>query len=207
MPTTPIIGIDFDNTIVSYDEVCYQLAFEQGLIPRDLDHTKNAVRDYLRQQGKEEKWTEFQGYLYGPGIIKALPFPGVLEFIDKCKLEKIKVYVISHKTKYPFLGPKYDLHESARQWLEKSCFRSENDSQMVFLELTQEEKIKRIENLGCTHFIDDLPEILNHPLFPSYVQKILFNPQRKTSCKTNGLSPELKTVQSWKEIKDYFFHS
>ncbi len=204
MSTPPIIGIDFDNTIVSYDEVCYELALEQGLIPKELAHTKNAVRDYLRQQGKEQRWTEFQGHLYGPGIVKALPFPGVLEFINECKRRKINVYVISHKTKYPFLGPKHDLHDHARRWLEKQGLSSNNDhQQMIFLELTQDEKINRIKNLGCSHFIDDLPEIFEHRLFPGDVEKILFNPQTKKSA----ISPRITVSHHWNEIKNYFFPS
>ncbi len=204
MPSSPTIGIDFDNTIVSYDEVCYQLALEQGLIPKELAHTKNAVRDYLRQQGKEQRWTEFQGHLYGPGIIKALPFPGVLEFINDCKRRNIKVYIISHKTKYPFLGPKYDLHEHAGHWLEKHGLRSNEDhEQTIFLELTQEEKIKRIKSEGCTHFIDDLPEIFKHQLFPENVEKILFNPQTKMK----NFPHQITVSHHWDEIKNYFFPS
>jgi len=204
MSTPLIIGIDFDNTIVSYNEVCYELALEQGLIPKELAHTKNAVRDYLRQQGKEQRWTEFQGHLYGPGIVKALPFPGVLQFITECKRRKIKVYVISHKTKYPFLGPKHDLHDYAHRWLEKQGFSSNSDDQQtIFLELTQEEKINRIKNLGCSHFIDDLPEIFEHRLFPGDVGKILFNPQTKASV----VSQNIIVSHHWNEIKNYFFPS
>ncbi len=41
------IGIDFDNTIACYDGVFHKAAIERGLIPDDLDSSKNAVRDYL----------------------------------------------------------------------------------------------------------------------------------------------------------------
>ena len=36
----------------------------------------------------------------------------------------------------------------------------------VFFELTKEEKIARVANIGCDYFIDDLPEILLMPGFP-----------------------------------------
>ena len=34
----------------------------------------------------------------------------------------------------------------------------------------------RITQLGCTLFIDDLPEVLSHPGLPAGVQRILFDP-------------------------------
>ena len=33
----------------------------------------------------------------------------------------------------------------------------------MFFELTKEAKVARIGGLGCTHFIDDLPEFLREP--------------------------------------------
>jgi hypothetical protein len=43
----------------------------------------------------------------------------------------------------------------------------------VFFELTKQEKISRIVALGCTHYVDDLPEILD--MLPDGMQKILFS--------------------------------
>ena len=59
------IGIDFDNTIVSYDALFHKVAREQGVVPPNTPANKLAVRDYLRQIGKEDLWTEMQGYVYG----------------------------------------------------------------------------------------------------------------------------------------------
>ena len=59
------IGIDFDNTIVCYDDVFHKAASLQGLIPEGLPSSKNSVRDYLRKIGKEENWTRLQGTVYG----------------------------------------------------------------------------------------------------------------------------------------------
>jgi hypothetical protein len=39
-----------------------------------------------------------------------------------------------------------------------------------------EAKLARVAAVGCTHFIDDLPELLTHPLFPAQVRRILFDP-------------------------------
>ena len=70
-----VLGIDFDNTIVRYDELFHGVAVERGLIPASLPVRKNDVRDFLRQQDRERDWTELQGYVYGPRMAGARPFP------------------------------------------------------------------------------------------------------------------------------------
>ena len=52
------IGIDFDNTIVSYDALFHKVAREAGLVPESVAATKVAVRDYLREIGREDDWTK-----------------------------------------------------------------------------------------------------------------------------------------------------
>ena len=66
-----IVGIDFDNTIVCYDDIFHREALDRELIPAATPARKEAVRDYLRQQDKEDLWIELQGYVYGPGITSA----------------------------------------------------------------------------------------------------------------------------------------
>lgn len=205
-----IIGIDFDNTVVDYDLLFYNLALEKSLIPKDLLPTKNGVRDYLRKAGKELLWTEMQGEAYGSRIVGASPFPGVLEFLKKCRDQNITVYIISHKTLYPFLGKKHNLHEAAQLWLEKHSFynleKTNLTKEKVFLELTKEDKMKRIAEFGCTVFIDDLSEFLLEKDFPKTVKRILFKPQQNYKVHLNSENSEshnnskLEVVSSWKEI-------
>jgi hypothetical protein len=194
-----LIGIDFDNTIVCYDDLFHRVAVEQGLIPGEVAVTKTGVRDYLRAAGRENLWTALQGYIYGSRMDEAPAYPGVLEFVSRCQQEKIDVCIISHKTKHPFAGPIYDLHESASRWLKANGFvdpeRAGLSEGRVYFELTMQDKLDRIASIGCTHFIDDLPEFLCEPGFPRGVERILFDP-----C---GLYPEdnrLQRVASWFEI-------
>ena len=35
-----VLGLDFDNTIIKYDELFYKIAFEKDLIPADLPKEK-----------------------------------------------------------------------------------------------------------------------------------------------------------------------
>ncbi len=195
----PVIGVDFDNTIVCYDNVFFKVALEQRLIPPDVPSNKAAVRDYLRQCGKEDVWTELQGYVYGACMHYAPPFTGVIEFFDQCRRKGLLVYIISHKTRYPFLGPQFDLHHAARNWLESHGFFSPDVLGMqhdrVYFELTKSEKLKRIAEVGCTHFIDDLPEFLMEQAFPPRVERILFGPYRNHTEIDN-----LQLASSWAEI-------
>jgi hypothetical protein len=175
------IGLDFDNTIVSYDELFHRVAVESGRVPADLPASKEAVRDFLRNAGLEDVWTEMQGTVYGRRMAEARAFPGALETIASLKAAGHRVLIISHKTRYPFLGERWDLHAAARAWLDAQGFfdpeRLGFGASDVFFEPTKEEKLARIARESCTHFVDDLPEILAHPLFPSGVDRLLFAPR------------------------------
>ena len=46
-----LVGVDFDNTIVSYDALFWNVALEKKLIPESVPPVKNAVRDHLRAAG------------------------------------------------------------------------------------------------------------------------------------------------------------
>jgi hypothetical protein len=109
-----VLGIDFDNTIVCYDEIFYRVAMERKLIPADIPPTKEQVRDYLRRVGREDEWTEMQGYVYGSRMMDVQPFPGVMECIAAAVKSGFHVAIISHKTRSPYLGHPYDLHAAAR---------------------------------------------------------------------------------------------
>ena len=62
-------------------------------------------------------------------------------------------------------------------------------------EETKQNKLSRISELGCTHFIDDLPEFLTETSFPQNVDRILFDPE---NIKTDD--PNFTRTRSWKEI-------
>ncbi len=194
-----ILGVDFDNTIVCYDGIFHRVALERGFIPPDLPKDKTTVRDYLRQIGREPDWTEMQGYVYGPRLIDAQAYPGVLEFFKAAVQQGIEVRIISHKTKHPFLGEPHDLHAAAWGWLEANGFfdsaRIGIRRDQVFLELTKQSKHQRIGTLGCTHFIDDLPEFLLDPGFPAGVERIHFDP-----CNTAKPENGLRSAQSWAQL-------
>jgi FMN phosphatase YigB (HAD superfamily) len=174
-----LVGIDFDNTLVAYDTLFHRVALQEGLIPQDLAATKLAVRDYLRDAGREDRWTELQATVYGARMAEAEMYPGAYEFLAWARDAGLSLCIVSHKTRRPFLGPQYDLHAAARAWVE-SALADERGRLVapdrVFFELTREEKIARIAALGCDLYVDDLPEVLLDPSFPQGTRRILFDP-------------------------------
>ena len=199
------VGLDFDNTIVSYDGLFHKVALEGGWIPPDLRVSKVCVRDHLRLIGKEGVWTEMQGLVYGARMAEAEAFPGVKEFLFWAQAEGISVSIVSHKTRYPFLGPKYDLHLAARDWIAawlhdatRPLVKPEN----VFFELTKEDKVRRIGEVDCGLYVDDLPEILLAQEFPPSTTKVLFDPDGNhrdinLSCATNWGEVQLMVKEQW----------
>jgi hypothetical protein len=170
-----LVGLDFDNTLVCYDAIFHRLAVERGAIPESLTPTKTAVRDYLRGVDREELWTELQGVAYGPRLLEAEPYPGALDFLKYCQESGIPWVVVSHKTRRPFVGEPHDLHAAAAGWLDHYVGGMGITAPRYF-ELTKEAKMARIGELQCTHFVDDLPELLLHPDFPASVRRLLFDP-------------------------------
>jgi hypothetical protein len=192
------LGIDFDNTIACYNTIFHRLAAERGLVPADPVLSKAQVRDLLRKQGREDDWTELQGYVYGPGMTQVETFPGVAACLRSLIEASVDVHIISHKTRTPYRGPAWDLRQAAQVWLEQQGFFDINriglSRDKVFFELTLAEKLQRITQQGCTHFLDDLPELLAEPGFPQGVHRLLFDPDR-----AHGGEP-FERIHSWPEL-------
>jgi len=203
-----IIGVDFDNTIISYDNLFHKIAVELKLIPSTTGKSKKQVRDTLRQlPNGEVEWQRLQALVYGWRINEAELINGVDNFFRVCKEKKIKAYIISHKTQHSNLGETdYDLRKSAMQWMEQNHFFESQglglSAEDVYFNGTREEKIESIKKLGCTHYIDDLEETFNEKSFPDDVQKILYAPHGQSSSIP---VPDIKVFHSWDAITDYFF--
>ena len=174
------IGIDLDNTIVCYDEVFLLAAREQALLPDSYTGTKKQIRDMVRLRPDGElDWQKLQGQVYGRHMAHATMMDGVAEFLKCCRDGGIPVCIVSHKTEYGHYDPDgCNLRDAALTWLEAQGFflasgfgLSPDD---VFFESTRDEKIHKISSLACSHFIDDLVEVLTHPGFPSETAAYLY---------------------------------
>lgn len=156
-----LIGLDFDNTLVSYDRLFYALAREQNVIPEQIAAQKNAVRDYLRAQDREDEWTALQGQAYGPRILEAQPFDGMLDCLQHWEAQGHALAIVSHKTRHPYAGPPYDLHAAAHSWIERHLRPAGLQLRGgIYLEESRHAKLERILKLDPKVYIDDLPDLL-----------------------------------------------
>ncbi len=201
-----IIGVDFDNTIISYDDLMYNIAREQKLVASHVKKQKKQIRDSIRLLPEGEKtWQQLQAKVYGPEIEKAQLIKGVEGFFQNCYQAGITVYIVSHKTHYASCDEtKTNLREASLNWMTEHRFFEVAhlglDRNQVFFESTRSEKVARIHDLGCTHFIDDLEETFMENSFPRNVEKMLYTP-----CDSHSTLSGITRFTDWKEIHDYFF--
>jgi hypothetical protein len=197
-----VIGIDFDNTIASYDELMHRLAVQWGWVGAGMSKNKKLIRDALRAlPDGEAKWRRLQTHCYGPGMYDARPMEGAKEFIAGCKTRGVPVWVVSHKTEFANFGdPTVKLRAAALEWMAGQGFFSPEGlgvgRERVFFEETRERKIERIRSLGVSHFIDDLEETFLEPSFPSQVAQILYAPEL-----SSGGGGTWRAFATWRDIQ------
>ncbi|SRR5258708_6393827 len=175
------IGLDFDNTIIRYDDVFHQAANERGLLSADFSGSKQQVRDAIRRLPDGElKWQALQGYVYGKGIQNATLFPGLPDFLRRARSHGDTVLIVSHKTEHGHFDPdRVNIRHAAMRWMEaQGFFTNQGFSMMpnhIHFASSRSEKLSRIAELKCDIFIDDLEEVLVDPDFPRFVRRILFS--------------------------------
>jgi hypothetical protein len=197
------IGVDFDNTIVCYDEAVAILADKLFKLDPKVARTKIGLRNYFREKNAEYKWTEFQGELYGPGMIYARPYEGSVEALQKLKEDGHDLVLISHRSRKPYAGRSHDLHGAARLWVcnwlqNKGLFGDIGGSECVHFLETQKQKLEMITHQRCDAFIDDLPEVLFNNGFPAESRKYLFDPTGNSRC--HNIRYEVTVISKWIEI-------
>ncbi len=196
-----VIGVDFDNTIASYDELMHAIAVERGLICADVAKSKKLIRDAIRAlPDGETHWRSLQVTAYGPRMPEARLIEGVREFFAECGRRNIPVYIVSHKTEYANFGEaNVNLRAVAMAWLDRHGFFAPGELGLnrddVFFESTRAEKIERVKALGATHFIDDLEETFRETSFPLGVQKILLAAPGQAGDAAGAVS-----IATWKQI-------
>jgi diaminopimelate decarboxylase len=202
----PVCGIDFDNTIVTYDELLTTIARERGLIDVNGTLTKRSIRDRIRLLPDGEiEWQKCQALLYGQRIAEAKLVEGVADFIRLCRERGIPVHIVSHKTEFSGYDPTHtNLRTAAMNWMLANHFFDVEglalDPRDVHFAGTRAEKLDRIRQLACTHFIDDLEETFLEAAFPPNTARILYEPGRQCPA-PHGVA----LMRTWQEIRDYFF--
>jgi len=158
------IGIDLDNTIISYDKAFQSGAIVNGLVEKDCYLSKKALRDVIRNKPEGEfEWQKLQGFVYGEGIREATLFQGLYRFLWRCNERKIHVEVVSHKTEFGhFDKNKISLRDSATNFLKNHGLLDNKNPliKKVTYKGTRQEKIDYIKENNFELFIDDLEEII-----------------------------------------------
>jgi len=177
------VGIDLDNTIMSYDRAFQMAAYDRGLIDSSCEYTKQELSQKIRSRKNGEiEWQRLQGYVYGKGIKKAHIFPGVYRFLWRCCYRGIGVEVVSHKTEYGhYDAEKHSLREATIQFLHEHKILQDNSeknrkkliNKITFTD-TQQDKINYILDNNFDYFIDDLEEIVKSKELTN-IKLILFN--------------------------------
>lgn len=202
-----LIGIDLDNTIISYDVCCRTLAMAKGWLPAETPAGKRAVRDALRAQpGGEMRWRELQALAYGPRMDLAEPMPGALDFVRACRAAGARTVIVSHKTRFAkAFDTGVNLRQAAMGWLQGNGFLDAATTGLtpddVWFESERAAKNRRIAALGCNVFIDDLEEVFADPSFPAGVEKILLAPAGLASAGAAGAL----VCAGWPEIAAHVF--
>jgi hypothetical protein len=198
------IGIDFDNTIITYDDEFRAAAEAGGLIAPGFSGNKQAVRDAIRLLPDGElAWQRLQGQVYGKGIGGAAIVAGVATFLRRCRTEGCAVVVVSHKTEYGHFDPdRVNLRKAALDWMAgQGLLGGDHGIALadIHFESTRAEKLARIAALSLTHFIDDLEEVLTDPDFPPDVERILFADGAQPA------SPSYISCSTWRDIERQVF--
>lgn len=201
-------GVDFDNTIVSYADIMYQTALKWRVIAPGTEKEKKIIRDQIRGLPDGEiKWRKIQAFVYGKAMGQAQLMDGVRSFFMACKEMGIPLFIVSHKTQYAGMDEdNIDLRETAMTWMRENQFFDEDGlglaPESIFFESTRQEKIRRIRQLKCSHFIDDLEETFLESSFPAGVEKILF-----TSRGNSSDIKDLRILGRWSDIRDYLLNA
>ena len=194
------IGIDLDNTIISYDSAFQDAAYDKDLIDGGREYNKKDLsREIKSRENGEIEWQRLQGFVYGKGIEKAHVFPGVYRFLWRCYNRGIVIEIVSHKTEYGhFDTEKRSLRKSATNFLKEHKilqYDSEINCEKLISKITftdtQQDKINYISDNNFDYFIDDLEEIVKSKQL-NKIQTVLFN------CEAGS---------SWDEITDSLLNS
>lgn len=200
-----IIGLDFDNTLASYDEVFSFVAKSLGFIGPEWSGTKQEIKKLLlAKKNGEIDWQRLQGKVYGQHMHMAKLFPGVGNFLLRSKYLGHRIVIVSHKTEYGHFDEEMiPLRSVAYDWMKKNNFFhpehfgiSPND---IHFKATQQEKIETIHEIGCHIFVDDLIEIHQSLLDFATTKRVLFGELYESSCAIDFSSSR------WIEIDEYIF--
>ena len=160
-----IIGVDFDNTIVCYDGLFRKLAVEQGLVPGRhprVEERRARLPAADRTGGPLDRVAGLRlwpRHARGPAVSRGA---GVFRPLPPRSARKCSSSAIARVIRFSANGttctrPPATFSPSMASTIRRgSAWRPTTSISTR----RRQEKVAQINQVGCTHFIDDLPEIL-----------------------------------------------
>ena len=192
-----------DGTVVHYDRLFHRLARSDFDLPAGIPPEKSHIRDWLRSRANgEAQWVTLQGLVYGPELRNAQEAPGLRAFLACCRYRRWELHLISHKGEVSACAQKHFLRRHAQSWLQSAGLLGPQafPADLVHFTSSRQEKIEMIRRLGLALFIDDLPEVLEHPLFPPQVERWHYVPQGSPSPRSAVV------LRSWWDAPRFLGH-
>jgi hypothetical protein len=193
------LGIDIDNTILDYSSSFVKHAnilFESSL---PEGSSKIQVQNHVVMNKGEPSWTQLQGVVYSQTPLEAIVSEGFKEFLDYGRLMSATVMFVSHKTKFPIVGPKVDLREPVLDLLRREGLLNPalQGKDVVFCDST-EEKLEVIATREFDFFIDDLASIIAK--LPNNLQGLHY----KCECPPS-INARHQPMRNWSQIRAHVF--
>lgn len=193
------VGIDLDNTVLSYDKLLRKLAIEMDYAdqacPKRPKDIRLALRTYANNEIEGEKrWQKLQDMVYNTRIDDAEIDPYFKAAVAAIRDLGGTVALITQKEENLELPPSQQLRDKVMETLRKRKFFEHEGYDLkeenVHFCRTFGEKIAKIRELRLETYIDDRAEIFEHPLFP----------KRTFGIRLGEAIPKVFSVQSWPEI-------
>ena len=188
------IAFDLDNTILDYGTSLHQLRLDRAELNKISAYTKADFKLRVIAEFGEDYWTELQGFLYTEYVVYSRIDPEFVELLNYLKANQWQTSIISHKTEFPYMGPKLNMRDCALKRLEVAGVEKLLTDGVHFFS-TKEEKITHINLVKPNIYIDDLEEILD--LLSNEITRLLFSPANPES--TSKYNP----VYDWRSLYKY----
>jgi hypothetical protein len=151
------IVIDLDNTVAIYDDIIKKICNDKHIKLPSGYNTKSSISSYLKRNGMNHIWTEFQGLCYGPMMQHAKVADAFIEYAAFAKGLGYSLILVSHKTQFPASGLNFDLRQAAKNWIDLNLGSVFDE---IFFENTFDNKIEKIHSINPDFLIDDLQAVL-----------------------------------------------
>ena len=193
------IAFDLDNTILDYGTSLHQLRLDRAELNKISAYTKADFKLRVIAEFGEDYWTELQGFLYTEYVVYSRIDPEFVELLNYLKANQWQTSIISHKTEFPYMGPKLNMRDCALKRLEVAGVEKLLTDGVHFFS-TKEEKITHINLVKPNIYIDDLEEILD--LLSDEIRRLLFSSANPESTSKYDQVYDWRSVYKYLEVED-----